>query len=87
MPVPSIDNLPKVGLAFSGGGLRAMLNGGGVFDGLDSRSNTAQPNLYSGQPTVNGLLDWTTYIAGTLTNLVKRRYLGGFLACWCVGAK
>jgi len=64
MPSPSSSNFPKVAVTFSGGGLRALLNGAGVFDGLDSRSTTAKPNLNDGQPTVNGLLDWATYMTG-----------------------
>jgi len=57
--------MPKVAVAFSGGGLRAMLSCAGVFDGLDSRSTTAKPNLNDGKPTVNGLLDWASYMTGT----------------------
>ena len=34
MPASSTSNMPKVGVAFSGGGLRAMLSGPGVFDWL-----------------------------------------------------
>jgi lysophospholipase len=64
MPAASSSNFPKVAVAFSGGGLRAMLSGAGVFDGLDSRSNTASPNLNSGKPTVNGLMDWASYMTG-----------------------
>lgn len=64
MPTPSTSNMPKVAIAFSGGGLRAMLSGAGVFDGLDSRSTTAKPNLNDGKPTVNGLLDWASYMTG-----------------------
>jgi lysophospholipase len=65
MPTPSINNMPKVAIAFSGGGLRAMLSGARVFDGLDSRSTSAKPNLSDGKPTVNGLLDWAAYMTGT----------------------
>jgi hypothetical protein len=53
-----------VAVIFRGGGLRALLSGAGVFDGLDSRSTTAKPNLNDGKPTLNGLLDWATYMTG-----------------------
>ena len=42
-----------------------MLSGAGVFDGLDSRSTSATPLLSSGKPTVNGLLNFATYMTGT----------------------
>jgi Lysophospholipase catalytic domain len=56
------SNFPKIGVAFSRGGLRAILSGAGVFNGLDSGSTTAKPNLRDGKPTLNGLLDWATYM-------------------------
>lgn len=65
MPKPTINNMPKIAVSFSGGGLRAMLSGAGVFDGLDSRSTSAKPNLTDGKPTLNGLLDWAAYMTGT----------------------
>ena len=43
-----------------------MLSGAGIFDGLDSRSTSATPNVNSGKPTVNGLLDFATYITGAI---------------------
>ena len=63
MPSPSSPNFPKVAVTFCGGGLRALLSGAGVFDGLD-RSTTAKPNLNDGKPTLNGILDWATYMTG-----------------------
>ena len=42
-----------------------MLSGAGVFDGMDSRSSIASPNLKAGRPTVNGLLNFATYMTGT----------------------
>lgn len=71
MPSPSSSNFPRVAIAFSGGGLRAMINGGGVFDGLDSRSTSASPLLSSGKPTVNGLLNFATYMTG---NIIAKQY-------------
>ncbi|PCG95431.1 Acyl transferase/acyl hydrolase/lysophospholipase [Penicillium occitanis (nom. inval.)] len=52
-------NLPNVGIAFSGGGYRAMLTGGGAFKAFDSRT----PNSTSaGQ--IGGLLQTATYVSG-----------------------
>src|SRR5271170_400226 len=66
LPSLSSSNFPKAAVTFSGGGLRALLSGAGVFDGLDSRSTTAKPNLNDGKPTLNGLLDWATYMTGKI---------------------
>jgi hypothetical protein len=49
------EHISKGRCHFHWGGLRAMFNGGGVFDGLDSHSTTASPNFNAGKPTVNGL--------------------------------
>jgi lysophospholipase len=51
--------LPNVAIAFSGGGYRAMLNGGGALAAFDSRTpkSTDKGNL-------GGLLQASTYIAG-----------------------
>ncbi len=53
------SSLPNVGLAFSGGGYRAMLNGAGAVKAFDSRSagSTDKGNL-------GGLLQSATYISG-----------------------
>ncbi|KAF2116118.1 lysophospholipase catalytic domain-containing protein [Lophiotrema nucula] len=52
-------SLPNIGIAFSGGGYRAMLNGAGGLAAFDSRT----PNsTNSGQ--IGGLLQAATYIAG-----------------------
>lgn len=89
MPAGSISNFPKVGVAFSGGGLRAMLSGAGVFDGLDSRSTIATPNVNSGKATVNGLLDFTTYITGAIFPLssLTIRAVRRLLACYGFSTK
>ncbi|KAJ9662314.1 Lysophospholipase 1 [Neophaeococcomyces mojaviensis] len=51
--------LPNIGLAFSGGGWRALINGAGVLKAFDSRSgNTTN----TGQ--LGGLLQSSTYLAG-----------------------
>ena len=49
-------NLPNIGLAFSGGGYRAMLTGGGAVKAFDSREATSK--------SLGGLLQSATYIAG-----------------------
>ncbi|KAI9682116.1 MAG: Lysophospholipase 1 [Caeruleum heppii] len=51
--------LPNVGLAFSGGGYRAMMTGGGVLKAFDDRTeNSTMPGH------LGGLLQSATYIAG-----------------------
>ncbi|KAI5809099.1 lysophospholipase [Peziza echinospora] len=50
---------PNIGIAFSGGGYRAMLNGAGVFAAVDSRTTGANKAGHMG-----GLLQSATYIAG-----------------------
>lgn len=50
---------PNIGIAFSGGGYRAMLNGAGAFKAFDSRTEgSTRPNH------MGGLLQSATYIAG-----------------------
>lgn len=50
---------PKIGLAFSGGGYRAMLNGAGAFQAMDSR----QPGSTS-DSGLGGLVQSASYLAG-----------------------
>lgn len=51
--------LPNIALAFSGGGWRALINGGGVVKAFDNRTTGSMEN---GQ--LGGLLQAATYIAG-----------------------
>ncbi|KAI3406907.2 hypothetical protein KGF56_000199 [Candida oxycetoniae] len=54
-----------IGLAFSGGGYRAMLNGAGQLSALDSRTRNNDFNEQNSSISgLGGLLDATTYIAG-----------------------
>lgn len=48
----------RIGLAFSGGGYRAMLSGGGQLSALDNRTKGAW------QHGLGGILESTTYISG-----------------------
>ncbi|PWN22916.1 hypothetical protein BCV69DRAFT_234942, partial [Microstroma glucosiphilum] len=54
----TLSNIPRTGIAISGGGYRAMLYGLGVTQGLDERNSTA-----SGAG-VGGILQRADYIAG-----------------------
>ena len=55
----NLSSLPNIGIAISGGGYRAMLNGAGVLEAFDSRT----PNSTSaGQ--LGGLLQSATYLSG-----------------------
>lgn len=52
----STENLPTVALTSSGGGYRALLVGGGVIQGLDSRdSHVSTSGLYQGLTYQAGL--------------------------------
>ncbi|KAF4121916.1 lysophospholipase [Geosmithia morbida] len=51
--------LPNIGLAFSGGGYRAMLTGAGAFAALDDRSPGSQTT-----GNLGGLVQSATYISG-----------------------
>lgn len=50
--------LPNIGLAFSGGGWRALINGAGVIKAMDNRTAA------TGSGQMGGLLQSATYIAG-----------------------
>jgi lysophospholipase len=51
--------LPNIGLAFSGGGYRALMNGAGALAAFDSRTSGSDAKGHLG-----GLLQASTYIAG-----------------------
>jgi lysophospholipase len=52
-------SLPNIGISFSGGGYRALLNGAGAFTSFDERaSNSTAPGH------LGGLVQSTTYISG-----------------------
>ncbi|TKA83016.1 hypothetical protein B0A55_00829 [Friedmanniomyces simplex] len=51
--------LPNIGIAVSGGGYRAMLNGAGILEAFDNRTSNATS---AGQ--LGGLLQSTTYLSG-----------------------
>ncbi len=55
----NISALPNIGIAFSGGGYRALLNGAGALQAFDNReaNGTAPGHL-------GGLLQASTYVAG-----------------------
>lgn len=56
----STDRLPSVGLASSGGGFRALLEGAGVVQALDGRdSNVGTSGLYQGLTYESGLSGMT----------------------------
>ncbi|CAL5873637.1 uncharacterized protein PFLUO_LOCUS7919 [Penicillium psychrofluorescens] len=53
------SNLPNIGIAVSGGGYRAMLNGAGAIKAFDSRTENATTSGHLG-----GLLQSATYVSG-----------------------
>ncbi|KZF26182.1 lysophospholipase Plb1 [Xylona heveae TC161] len=53
------STLPNIGLAFSGGGYRALMNGAGAIAAFDSRTNNSTSSGHLG-----GLLQASTYVAG-----------------------
>ncbi|OGE57727.1 hypothetical protein PENARI_c001G11433 [Penicillium arizonense] len=55
----NVSALPNVGIAVSGGGYRALMNGAGAVKAFDSRSENASTSGHLG-----GLLQSSTYIAG-----------------------
>lgn len=52
-------NVPKVGIAVSGGGYRALMNGAGTIKAFDSRTENATAKGHLG-----GLLQSATYLTG-----------------------
>lgn len=55
----NVSALPNIGMAFSGGGWRALINGAGVLKALDSRTDNA-----TARGQLGGLLQSSTYMAG-----------------------
>ena len=55
----NVSALPNVGIAVSGGGYRALLNGGGAIQAFDSREDNSTASGHLG-----GLLQSATYLAG-----------------------
>ena len=51
--------LPNIGIALSGGGYRALLNGAGAIQAFDSREDNGTASGHLG-----GLLQASTYVAG-----------------------
>ncbi|SMN18907.1 similar to Saccharomyces cerevisiae YOL011W PLB3 Phospholipase B (lysophospholipase) involved in phospholipid metabolism [Maudiozyma saulgeensis] len=52
------NNVPKIGIAISGGGYRSMLTGAGILSAMDDRTINSTVN------GLGGLLQSTSYIAG-----------------------
>ncbi|EEH02551.1 lysophospholipase Plb1 [Histoplasma capsulatum G186AR] len=55
----NISALPNVGIAVSGGGYRALMNGGGALKAFDSRTKNS-----TGPGQLGGLLQSATYLSG-----------------------
>ncbi len=51
--------LPNIGIAASGGGYRALMNGAGFLAAADNRTSNA-----TNRGQIGGLLQATTYVAG-----------------------
>jgi lysophospholipase len=70
-----ISNIPNIGIAASGGGWRALLNGAGALAAFDSRTDNATAAGHLG-----GLLQSATYLAGLSGGswLVGSMYMNNF---------
>jgi len=70
-----ISNLPNIGIAASGGGWRALLNGAGALAAFDSRTDNSTAAGHLG-----GLLQSSTYLAGLSGGswLVGSMYMNNF---------
>lgn len=53
------SDVPRIGIAISGGGYRALMNGAGAIAAFDNRTANA-----TGQGQLGGLLQATTYLSG-----------------------
>ncbi|PGH10284.1 lysophospholipase [Blastomyces parvus] len=71
----NLSALPNVGIAVSGGGYRALMNGGGALQAFDSRTKNA-----TGPGQLGGLLQSATYLSGLSGGgwLVGSIYLNNF---------
>lgn len=69
------DDLPNIGIAMSGGGYRALLNGAGAISAFDSRT----PNSTS-KGHIGGVLQSATYLSGLSGGswLVGSMYMNNF---------
>lgn len=59
----NVSALPNIGIAISGGGYRAMLNGAGVLEAFDSRTPHSTSSGHLG-----GVLQSATYLSGKSTS-------------------
>ena len=55
----NVSALPNIGIAVSGGGYRALMNGAGFLAAADNRTNNA-----TNRGQIGGLLQSATYLAG-----------------------
>lgn len=72
-----VANLPNIGIAVSGGGYRALMNGAGILTGMDSRTSGS-----TGPGGLGGLLQSATYLTGLSGGgwLVGSLYANNFTA-------
>lgn len=75
------DGLPNIGIALSGGGYRAMLNGAGVVEAFDSRTPGS-----TDEGGLGGLLQSSTYLAGLSGGnwAVGSLYTNNFTSVWSI---
>ncbi len=57
--VDSNGTVPRIGIAFSGGGYRALMNGAGAMAAFDNRTTNS-----TGSGQLGGLLQASTYVSG-----------------------
>ena len=55
----NVEDLPVIGIAISGGGYRALMNGAGALAAFDNRTSNS-----TAQGQLGGLLQATTYLSG-----------------------
>lgn len=73
----NVANIPNIGVAMSGGGYRALLNGAGALAAFDSRTANSTSKGHLG-----GLLQSTTYLSGLSGGswLIGSIYVNNFTA-------